>query len=94
MVSLLQKLFSYLLIQFIFKMTASLGVGIVSYKFLTDFFNDMRARFASEFFSSSTTVLAFLDLGGFVSGLEFLFAGLSFVISYVSLTAGFRLFKL
>lgn len=64
------------------KFLLSLGVGFYTFAKLNDFFDVLLQQYVSAYNSVPALMLAFLDIGGFSTGISTVLSGISFLISY------------
>ena len=68
--------------QIIIKLLLSLGVGFYTFAKLNDFFDVLLQQYVTAYNSVPALMLAFLDIGGFSTGISTMLSGISFLISY------------
>lgn len=81
-----------LLVQFVMKLIAGLGLGTFAYYKVSEFWLIMQQKFHNEYNKLPSIVLALLDIGGFTTGIEILFSGVTFLVGWYSVTLGFAIF--
>lgn len=64
----------------IFRLVLGFGFAIVSYKYVGAFFDNMKTEFFTGYNSLPADLLALLDIGGFTTGLNIMFSGMSMIV--------------
>ena len=65
---------------FVFRLVLGFGFAIVSYKYVGDFFENMKSTLVAGYNSLPAALLALLDIGGFTTGFNIMFSGLSMIV--------------
>lgn len=69
---------------FLIKILLSLGIGFYTFTELNGFFDALLEQYKDAYNSVPATILAFLDLGGFTTGINTALSGIFFLLSYYS----------
>ncbi|MCG9766807.1 DUF2523 family protein [Kingella kingae] len=67
---------------FVLKLLLALGVGFYTFSSLNGFFDNLMAQYAAAYNSTPQIILAFLDIGGFSTGINTLLSGITFLVTY------------
>lgn len=84
---------TYVGLKFVLKFLIAIGLSSFTYDQITAFWETMRTMFNQQYNSMPSIVLSFLDIGGFTTGIEIMFSGITFLIGWFSVEVGFRFYE-